>query len=262
MFGPPLPPPDAFDEVFDAFRRLNATSPDDAVTREDLGLSDTFDACINGPAGMFGVIVKVDGKYYLSEEQLNAVKERMRTRHRRVQRLLRHTASVPKGFLRYITLQLLRDAPRSGSEIMEEIGRQNGGQWTPSPGSVYPLLAWLRDNGYTEAVRTEDRGIKRYRLTEKGAQFFEEQSNGRLQQKFAFTPPSLVGLGLSSTKVQAIREPLRRFMTAFFTLHRAVGADPSEQTLNEVRVLLQEIAVKLEAFVNQISEEKSRHVDC
>lgn len=137
--------------MFDTFRRLKATSPDKSVTSEELDLSDTFDAFINGPAGMFEVIVKVDGKYYLSEE-------RMRTRHRRIRRLLRHTASVPKGLLRYITLQLLRDAPRSDSEIMDEIGRRNGGQWTPSPGSVYPLLARLRDNGYTEKVQTEDRG--------------------------------------------------------------------------------------------------------
>lgn len=94
--------------------------------------------------------------------------------------------------------------------------------------------------------------MKRYRLTEKGAQFFDEQNSERLQRKFAFTPPSFVDLGLSSPKVQAICEPLRPFTTAFFNLRRMVGADPSEQTLIEVRTFLQDTTANIEALVQRI----------
>lgn len=38
-----------------------------------------------------------------------------------IKRLLRHTAMVPKGFLRFYVLILLREKPMSGSEIMDEI---------------------------------------------------------------------------------------------------------------------------------------------
>ena len=43
----------------------------------------------------------------------------------------------------------------SGSEIMEELEKRTGGRWKPSPGSVYPLLAWLLESGYTEEVPKE-----------------------------------------------------------------------------------------------------------
>ncbi|RLI42575.1 hypothetical protein DRO59_03770 [Candidatus Bathyarchaeota archaeon] len=49
---------------------------------------------------------------------------------------IRHTASVPKGFLRYYVLKMLKEKPMSGSEIMREIERETGGRWKPSPGSV------------------------------------------------------------------------------------------------------------------------------
>ncbi|MBS7627233.1 PadR family transcriptional regulator, partial [Candidatus Bathyarchaeota archaeon] len=53
---------------------------------------------------------------------------------------LRHTAMVPKGFLRYKVLKLLKEKPMAGSEIMGVIEEQTGGYWRPSPGSIYPLL--------------------------------------------------------------------------------------------------------------------------
>jgi len=42
------------------------------------------------------------------------------------QHWMKHTASVPKGFLRYYVLKLLKEKPMSGSEIMVEIERENG----------------------------------------------------------------------------------------------------------------------------------------
>ncbi|MCS7136732.1 MAG: PadR family transcriptional regulator, partial [Aigarchaeota archaeon] len=65
---------------------------------------------------------------------------------------LRHMAAVPKGFLRLQVLELLNEKPMSGSEIMSEVERRTNGCWRPSPGSVYPLLAWLQDNGYVREV--------------------------------------------------------------------------------------------------------------
>lgn len=96
-------------------------------------------------------------------------------------RWIRHIASVPKGFLRYYVLKLLKEKPMSGSEMMEEIEKETDGRGKPSPGSVYPLLAWLQDNGYTKEIHVEETGVKRYMLTEQGEKFFEEQT--RLKEK-------------------------------------------------------------------------------
>jgi len=88
---------------------------------------------------------------------------------------MRHTAAVPKGYLKRYILLLLSEKPMSGAEIMEEIYRRSGGFWKPSPGSVYPLLAWLQDNGYIrESQKILGNGSKRYTLTDKGKQMLEE----------------------------------------------------------------------------------------
>ena len=61
---------------------------------------------------------------------------------------MRHTAMVPKGFLRFQLLKMLLERPMSGSEIMSELESETNGYWKPSPGSIYPLLAWLQDQTY------------------------------------------------------------------------------------------------------------------
>ena len=89
-------------------------------------------------------------------------------------RWMRHTG-VPRGLLRFYVLNLLNERPISGSEIIAEIQRETEGHWKPSPGSIYPLLAWFQDNGYAKKLRKGEGGIKRYALTEKGKKFLKSQ---------------------------------------------------------------------------------------
>ncbi len=70
----------------------------------------------------------------------------------------------------------------SGSELMEEIQKHTGGTWKPSPGSIYPLLAWLQDNAYIKELPTEN-GFKRYELTQSGKELLEEQT--KISEKFS-----------------------------------------------------------------------------
>ena len=88
---------------------------------------------------------------------------------------LRHNAMVPKGFVRYQVLQALNEKPMSGSELMDEIQKHSGGNWKPSPGSIYPMLAWLLDNKCIQELPTEN-GLKRYQLTQSGKDLLEEQT--------------------------------------------------------------------------------------
>jgi DNA-binding PadR family transcriptional regulator len=177
-------------------------------------------------------------------------------------RLLRHTARVPKGFLRYQVLRLLREKPMSGSEIMEEIERQTGGRWKPSPGSIYPLLAWLQENSYTEGIPREEKDvIKRYTLTEKGKKFFGEQSKlrERLMDKLGFSaPPLLSGFWLSShpEELGKIRGPARRLMRSLFNLRTALEEDFSDQALNKIAKLMNSTAEKIEAISKELTKKE------
>lgn len=71
-----------------------------------------------------------------------------------------------RGDVRSALLALLAEEPMHGYQMISEIGRRSGGSWRPSPGSVYPTLQQLEDEGL---VRAEERDGRRvYRLTEDG----------------------------------------------------------------------------------------------
>jgi DNA-binding PadR family transcriptional regulator len=74
------------------------------------------------------------------------------------------------GELRLLTLAMTAEQPRYGYELMKAIEERMGGSYTPSPGVIYPTLAWLEDMGYT-AAEAEDAGRKRYRITAEGQAF-------------------------------------------------------------------------------------------
>jgi DNA-binding PadR family transcriptional regulator len=78
-----------------------------------------------------------------------------------------------RGDVRAAALLLLADGPLNGYQIMQEIERRSDGVWRPSPGSVYPALAQLEDEGL---VRTEDLGDRRaYVLTDAGRAYVDER---------------------------------------------------------------------------------------
>lgn len=65
-------------------------------------------------------------------------------------------------------LYLLADRPMHGYELMSEITERTGGVWQPSPGSIYPTLSLLEDEGL---IAAESEGPRRtFALTEAGRQ--------------------------------------------------------------------------------------------
>jgi DNA-binding PadR family transcriptional regulator len=96
-----------------------------------------------------------------------------------MKRWMKHTAMVPKGFLRYELLKKISAKPMSGSEIMSELENETDGYWKPSPGSIYPLLAWLQDQKYIKEAPQAEPGIRRYALTEEGKVFLETETKSR-----------------------------------------------------------------------------------
>ncbi len=72
-----------------------------------------------------------------------------------------------RGDVRAAILVLLTDRAMHGYEMIQEISDRSGGLWRPSPGSVYPTLQLLVDEGLI--VGTESEGSKRlFELTEVG----------------------------------------------------------------------------------------------
>lgn len=58
-----------------------------------------------------------------------------------------HPQAVPRGFLRLYTVSLLSKKPSTGYAIMQSIEETTGGTWRPGPGTIYPLLKSLTEEG-------------------------------------------------------------------------------------------------------------------
>lgn len=77
------------------------------------------------------------------------------------------------GELRLLLLAMIAETPRHGYELIKAIEERMAGAYTPSPGVVYPTLAWLDDMGYA-SVDSATGGRKCYAITAEGAAFLQE----------------------------------------------------------------------------------------
>jgi len=75
-----------------------------------------------------------------------------------------------RGDVRAAALALLAEQPMNGYQIIQEIGERSGGVWRPSPGSVYPALQQLEDEGLIRAD-AGDGGRRAFQLTDEGREY-------------------------------------------------------------------------------------------
>jgi DNA-binding PadR family transcriptional regulator len=78
-----------------------------------------------------------------------------------------------RGDIRTAALLLLAEEPRNGYQIMQEVQERSGGAWRASPGSVYPALQQLEDEGLIRSQELE--GRKLFALTDEGRALIAER---------------------------------------------------------------------------------------
>lgn len=78
-----------------------------------------------------------------------------------------------RGDVRAATLLLLAERPMHGYQLIQEISERSNSIWTPSPGSIYPVLQQLEDEGLVSFERVD--GRKTATLTEAGTTYIEEK---------------------------------------------------------------------------------------
>jgi len=79
-----------------------------------------------------------------------------------------------KGAARDAILSLLADAPANGYGLIKAISERTGGSWSPSPGSVYPTLQQLVDEGLIEAINDDKRTD--FQLTDEGKRWVTDHA--------------------------------------------------------------------------------------
>jgi len=175
-------------------------------------------------------------------------------------RWMKRTAGVPRGLLRFLVLKFLAEKPMSGAEIVEVIERETGGKWKPSPGSIYPLLAWLQDKGYTNESSRVESGMKRYILTEEGKKFFEEhvKFGQKFLEKMEWLAPMLIGgfhFGTNHENLLDARESAKRVLETFIEF-QAIKDNLTKQDVEEIVKILDYSDRQLKKIALRIKEKK------
>ena len=168
-------------------------------------------------------------------------------------------AAVPKGFLRHNVLQFLNEKPMSGSEIMNEIESRTNGHWKPSPGSIYPLLSWLQEKGYSEEVPDQEPGIKRYTLTDEGKKFLEKSVERRkeFRKRIGFFAPPFVGPhwhGHLSEEARKFVDAGKRLVMSSWDLLDNLHEEGSEEAAKNATEVLEQAAKRIEEINNELKQ--------
>jgi DNA-binding PadR family transcriptional regulator len=114
-----------------------------------------------------------------------------------------------RGDVRAAALLLLAEEPRNGYQLMQEIEERSGGVWRPSPGSIYPALAQLEDEGLVRS--DESAGRRAFELTAEGRTYVEEnrealgtpwdEAGGELPEGVAELRKLMMQLGMATMQV-------------------------------------------------------------
>jgi DNA-binding PadR family transcriptional regulator len=80
--------------------------------------------------------------------------------------MFRRGGRMKRGDVRAGILALLAEEPRNGYQIIQELEQRSRGMWRPSPGSIYPALQLLEDEGLV--VADESAGGRVFKLTDRG----------------------------------------------------------------------------------------------
>lgn len=139
-----------------------------------------------------------------------------------------------RGDVRAAVLALLTESPMHGYEMIQQLDERTGGLWKPSPGSIYPALSLLEDEGLVVAEEID--GKRRFTLTEAGREAAAEGADR--------TPWDEVTAGVSDAD-----QELRRVVRQIGVAARQVGEAGDDAAKTRAAEILVETRKKLYAVL-------------
>ncbi len=122
-----------------------------------------------------------------------------------------------RGDVRLALLRLLADQPRNGYQLMQAIEEHSHGLWRPSPGSVYPTLSQLEDEGLIRS--TEADGARTFEITDAGREHLEgrsgepdpwEPATGDAEHPLSELGPLMIQIGKAAFQVAGAGDRAQR----------------------------------------------------
>jgi DNA-binding PadR family transcriptional regulator len=143
---------------------------------------------------------------------------------------------VERGGMKYALLELLQERPKHGYEMIKELEERFGGFYAPSPGSVYPTLQLLEDQGYVTSSVEE--GKKVYTITDTGRAFLAERPAP--EEGFPrgpFGPRWFGAPWMTEPEMRAMAKEVMEVTRLFGQAVRATGGNP--EALARLRTIVE-----------------------
>jgi DNA-binding PadR family transcriptional regulator len=86
---------------------------------------------------------------------------------------------IRRAFLKYIVLKIIKDKPTHGYDIIKTVELRSNGRWTPSAGSIYPILESLESNGFIQIEEVERRKV--YTITPRGEVALDRMTQKKIE---------------------------------------------------------------------------------
>ena len=236
------------------FREKGAVTKKSALTLKQLGLPSMFKLIIQSPIGEDLPFLQVGKKFYLDEKRAKELEDQgMRFPSGPFRKWAMHTSRVPRGYLRYQVLQLLKEQAMSGSEISSRIEQDTEGRWKPSPGSLYPLLKALKRNGLVEELPPDD-GLKRYRMTELGRTLLDEgqEMTDIMREKLESGPFPFPPFLNVAPELHPLRTQFRDLFESTMTIVSELVENPDPEIIDQLKKIYQSTADKLSKLELQL----------
>jgi len=152
----------------------------------------------------------------------------------------------------------------SGAEIVGKITRETEGKWTPSPGSIYPLLAVLQRRGFTYESSAVENGMKHYSLTDNGQEFFKEQLifGKKFMEKMEYLAPIFIGgfhFGKNEENLLSAKESAKRLLQTFIRLD-AEKETLTKENVTEIVRILDNSNTQLRKIIEEINGENQPRI--
>lgn len=122
-----------------------------------------------------------------------------------------------RGDVRFALLRLVAEEPRNGYQLMQAIEERSEGAWRPSPGSVYPTLTQLEEEGLVRSVETD--GTRRFEITDAGREHLEgraeepapwDEAAEERDNPLAELGPLVIQIGKAAYQVASVGDKAQR----------------------------------------------------
>jgi DNA-binding PadR family transcriptional regulator len=155
-----------------------------------------------------------------------------------------HGRFFERGILKYVILHLIQEQPRHGYDIIQELEKKFHGFYSPSAGTVYPILQLLEDQGYV-TINQKD-GKKVYSITDDGEKFLKEHEE-EIQHIKEMKEHLKENVG---SQIHELKGEVKQ--TAKLIFHYATqGALKDPETMKELRMAFADFRNKIEEIFSK-----------